>query len=198
MAKRDGTGIALKWRKRTDGTKVAYWVCSTNRDFARFKPRTVRLWSGIEPTESDLLSIKQQCERLHSEMLDWRWSPQRKKPSAESKGKIYFIKGRDLVKVGYTAGDPIKRLNRLQTGSADPLVLLGFINGTPVTERQLHWRFKDWNAHGEWFHIKGAVSRFLLENFPAENTLGATDIQKGTSVGTRGTPNNFESRETLA
>ena len=75
---------------------------------------------------------------------------------------IYFVRGQrsGMVKIGYTAR--LKgRLGALQTGSPESLELVGFIDGDRTTERELHERFKDARAHGEWFHPRKELSDFL-------------------------------------
>lgn len=68
---------------------------------------------------------------------------------------IYFARqaGTDLVKIGYTYGDPSRRLSDLQTGQADPLRLMGVADGDEVTERNWHARFASSRVRGEWFRL---------------------------------------------
>lgn len=70
-------------------------------------------------------------------------------------GCVYFILDREShrIKIGFTShSDPGSRYRSLQTGrSTDALALLGFIRGTPLTERQLHKQFAYLRVRGEWF-----------------------------------------------
>lgn len=68
---------------------------------------------------------------------------------------IYFIQARPSghVKIGYTGNDPARRLAALQTGSPEPLSLLGSIDGGIEAEKALHARFAEHRLRpdGEWF-----------------------------------------------
>lgn len=68
---------------------------------------------------------------------------------------IYFAHavGTDLVKIGFTAGDPTKRLKELQTGCPQRLELLAAIDGTEADEGRWHKDFERDRAHGEWFKL---------------------------------------------
>jgi hypothetical protein len=48
---------------------VAYWQCRTDAVEAGFRPQTVPLWRGIEPSRIDRAYISDQCIRLQSAML---------------------------------------------------------------------------------------------------------------------------------
>lgn len=156
----------LKWRTRSDGTKVAYWVCSSHKMHANFQPRTVRIWHGKDsPTEHDLERIVSTCARMQMEMVEFAMNPRRNHRPDRRPGCIYFIRSGNLVKIGYTAGNPEVRLKKLQIGSPTKLTLAGTIEGDNVIERQLHWRFKSQHSHGEWFFFEGALKRYITKLF---------------------------------
>lgn len=60
----------LIWRERMGGW-VAYWGCRTDLVARGYHPKTVRLWTGQFPTEQDATILREQCQRLQSEMLLW-------------------------------------------------------------------------------------------------------------------------------
>lgn len=66
---------------------------------------------------------------------------------------VYVIRAGRHFKIGYSAGDPRKRLKELQTGSALPLFLMGYILGTHADEAALHRRYAGKRAEGEWFSL---------------------------------------------
>lgn len=68
---------------------------------------------------------------------------------------IYFAHaiGTDLVKIGFTAGEPAKRLKELQTGCPQRLELLAAIEGTEADEGRWHKDFERDRTHGEWFKL---------------------------------------------
>lgn len=65
---------------------------------------------------------------------------------------IYFIQNTETaaIKIGLSV-DPAKRLASLQTASADPLKLLGTIEGGRDKESALHCQFSAHRLSGEWF-----------------------------------------------
>ena len=68
------------------------------------------------------------------------------------KGSIYLIVAPKMnaVKIGYTAGDPLKRLRQLQTGCPDDLQLADAGEGSPEQEALYHQTFSQWHLRGEW------------------------------------------------
>jgi hypothetical protein len=78
-------------------------------------------------------------------------------------GFIYFIAAETLgaVKVGFSGNHPSGRLRELQTGSAAPLKLLGFVPGTVEEERGLHKTFAILRIQGEWFRHERTL-RYLI------------------------------------
>jgi hypothetical protein len=66
---------------------------------------------------------------------------------------IYFsqAEGTDLVKIGFTAGEPLKRLRELQTGCPHRLVLLAAVEGGEQDEGNWHKEFATDRVNGEWF-----------------------------------------------
>lgn len=72
-------------------------------------------------------------------------------------GWVYVIAGNGLVKIGSVKpslaplGSLLARLRSIQAMSPTPLALLRLYTGGPAYERELHQRFADKRAHGEWF-----------------------------------------------
>lgn len=170
MTGNDERSPNLKWRKRSDGLRVAYWVCASAKMYAEFRPRTVRLWSGYgDPSPEELADIEAGCRRMQEEMVEFAMNPHRNHRPKRRSGNIYFIRSRNLVKIGYTAGKPSARLAKLQNGSPAKLELLGSIEGDDVIEKQLHWRFKTQHSHGEWFFFEGALRNYVKKLFSEES-----------------------------
>lgn len=78
---------------------------------------------------------------------------------------VYFIQADENgpIKIGFTADDPQRRLNQLQTGNASALKLLGAINGTTARERQFHADLSEWRLQGEWFESHPTVLAAIQE-----------------------------------
>lgn len=74
--------------------------------------------------------------------------------------RVYFIRcDRDgPFKVGFTNGEPQKRLYELQPGSPWPLYLIGSAAGSKPNERALHDLFAPHRMQREWFSPVDAVS----------------------------------------
>ena len=73
-------------------------------------------------------------------------------------GFVYFIRCHDRVKIGYST-DPIKRLSKVSSDAPYPCELLGYVSANDFPEWDLHSRFSNVRAHGEWF----LASRDLLD-----------------------------------
>ena len=81
-----------------------------------------------------------------------------------STGQIYFIETEDrkYIKIGYSV-DPIKRMSRLGTlrPGGFALRIIGWMPGSPETERWLHHKFRDHRDNGEWFRNSPALRAFI-------------------------------------
>lgn len=84
---------------------------------------------------------------------------------------IYFISNGKNIKIGYTSGNPMRRLKTLQTGSSEKLTLVGYIEGTKKTERQLHTLFSNIRIdHSlEWFEGTQELLDYINEHSIYEN-----------------------------
>lgn len=67
------------------------------------------------------------------------------------------------LKIGF-ATKVVQRVSRLQTGSAAIGTLLGTIPGNREIEKFLHWQFRAFREHGEWFALRDSLAEFIAEN----------------------------------
>jgi len=79
-------------------------------------------------------------------------------------GYVYFIEtkcGR-FVKIGYSV-DPYRRMGELGTlrPSVFDVHVLGYIPGTPATERWLHRMFEADRDNGEWFRLSARLEFYI-------------------------------------
>jgi len=77
---------------------------------------------------------------------------------------IYFIQGQatGLIKIGQSAA-PGARLDQMQTGSPDRLVILGVLKYSRNLEGELHSKFADSRSHGEWYKPGPELLSFIKE-----------------------------------
>ena len=69
-------------------------------------------------------------------------------------GALYFIQGKDTgrIKIGWTSGEPERRRQALQCGSAEPLLVMAtLLNCERHVESSWHRRFAEFRHIGEWF-----------------------------------------------
>lgn len=95
-------------------------------------------------------------------------------------GWVYFIVCPDTsrCKIGFTKGQPEKRLAGLQTGSPSQLCLISMHPGTPETERRLHDRFAADRLHGEWFQLSHALRAYIVVSIWAMSEITIKSGQK--------------------
>ena len=76
---------------------------------------------------------------------------------------IYFVEavGADRIKIGFTDGEPEKRLAALATSSPFPMRLLCLIPGAVQSERDLHEAFADSRRNREWFAATPSLRAFI-------------------------------------
>ena len=76
---------------------------------------------------------------------------------------VYFIgNGLNKVKIGWSKF-PENRMEELQTGSSEKLIMLGYISGTQRDERRLHKLFKKDHYRGEWFYLSANIQKYIKE-----------------------------------
>ncbi len=82
---------------------------------------------------------------------------------------FFYARGTNLVKVGSSWKDPLKRRANLQTGCPHKLIPLSSIrlSGNPRRwEYAVHEAWKDFRVHGEWFEAEdwdGMIERTLSQ-----------------------------------
>lgn len=127
--------------------KEASTVSAHTQNFAEEKVREVF-------TFLDLSQI------LHQPIVP---SEDSEEPPAES--SVYFIRQGDdgPIKIGFTASNPEKRKQQLQTSIADTLHTLLVLPGTRATESHYHARFADLRLRGEWFRPDPVLLDFIQQ-----------------------------------
>jgi len=96
---------------------------------------------------------------------------------------IYFVKVGKRVKIGYSE-DVASRLCQLQTGSSEPLTLLGTVPGNMQLEKAIHVLLSPYRVQGEWFVHSGACRQFInVALAGAAPTLHNLDLLMDFAVG---------------
>ncbi len=78
-------------------------------------------------------------------------------------GLVYFIEaiGANRVKIGWTGGNPRRRLSEIQHTSPFPLRLLALFSGTRRDEREFHDHFASARIVREWFEVTPSLLRLI-------------------------------------
>lgn len=79
-----------------------------------------------------------------------------------------MIRAGNAVKIGFTSSCPHKRLRSLQTGSPNPLRLIGLKWTTKADEREMHRALDAYRVQGEWFDINGLPVGVLVDHLEAD------------------------------
>jgi T5orf172 domain len=78
---------------------------------------------------------------------------------------IYFIQeaGNEKapIKIGYCSGDPISRLQALQTGYPAKLAIICVLPGPQSDEGREHEKWKHLRVHGEWFRADPDLLEYI-------------------------------------
>lgn len=76
---------------------------------------------------------------------------------------IYFIRNNTTgnIKIGWTEGCPWSRMAQMQTGSDGILEMLGWMQGSKIDERLLHFRFDSNHIQGEWFSPNSELHQLI-------------------------------------
>lgn len=71
------------------------------------------------------------------------------------KGYIYFAKCGNYIKIGLTSNSVKSRINGLQVGSPEPVLLLHSIKSSDIRSLEgfYHKKFKNKRVQGEWFRL---------------------------------------------
>lgn len=126
--------------------------------------RFARAWGSIHCTVQCLLSSVTTDEAPRESTVvfrDWFqsvWCP------TNPTGNVYFILAPHSlsVKIGYTSNGCALRLLQLQTGTPEPLVLLGYMPADErYTEMFLHEHFRELRIRGEWFQFNHCIADFV-------------------------------------
>lgn len=149
MAYSAGLGVRFGKRRGHDVKRVTRTLATgERRTYFYYRPTMRRLKS--EPG----------TDAFEAELADARAG--RTRPAA-GVDYIYFVHAplSRRIKIG-RAADPYRRLQILQVGSPEELVMLGWLRTTPGSklERNIHGLFKRHRTRGEWFEACDLILDF--------------------------------------
>ncbi len=90
------------------------------------------------------------------------------KPKPEPLGQIYFIKSKNLVKIGFSQ-DLKNRCATLKTMSPISPQLIYTLKGSVDKEKEIHRRFNHLRHHGEWFRYTDEIRNYIDSMRESEN-----------------------------
>lgn len=79
-------------------------------------------------------------------------------------GYVYFMRCRDLVKIGFSTQVDIRAQN-LRTMNAAAVEVVASFAGTRFDERRLHRQFARYRRHGEWFEWCDEIEAVAVAGF---------------------------------
>jgi len=85
---------------------------------------------------------------------------------------IYFIRAgkKGAIKIGITT-DVLDRMEKLQVGNAEELILLGLIEGNKEIEQRIQLSFRNCLIRGEWFKPVSTLLEFIKKRAKFPKTL---------------------------
>jgi hypothetical protein len=123
---------------------------------------------------------------------------------------VYFVRcsASGLIKIGYSASHPDRRLCGLRGASATRLEPIGYIPGDRSTEGRIHAMFAADRDHGEWFRPSDRLLYFVrrwVQPWPSPRESSqsgrdwARDLELASSAETMGIhPAELHRRRVLA
>jgi hypothetical protein len=104
--------------------------------------------------------------RNESAWRDCNDMPELEKPAANGDYPeiVYFLSAGPFIKIGFTSKHPKGRVDELKTGCPYPITVLGVIEGSQKTERELHRKFSASRANLEWFHESPGLLGFIKKH----------------------------------
>lgn len=84
----------------------------------------------------------------------------------QSAGRVYALAAGDFIKIGFTKGDILIRIAKLQTGCPTKLRLIGTGPGGRLIENRLHALLRPYRSHGEWYRSEPIVRELIARFVP--------------------------------
>lgn len=158
------------------GVAMAHtWLSARHPGFVHYEVVSIteqQGWNSKRPVDPAYIgdALQMLLQPLGFSMEDVRWRPDGTKPHDNERKErrlaaednfVYFISAGPFLKIGKTSGSPDARIKELQTGCPFPIQLAAYLSGGVGKERELHRRFDEYRAHGEWFRHEGRLAAFV-------------------------------------
>ncbi len=98
---------------------------------------------------------------------------------------VYVITDGKYFKIGYTDGAVEARIDTLQTGNPNRLILVHQMVGNRALEKELHGTYAAKRLSGEWFDLTNKDLKEIREMFCVScgSRVGASDAPRGVVIG---------------
>ena len=98
---------------------------------------------------------------------------------------VYVITDGKYFKIGYTDGAVETRIDTLQTGNPNRLILVYQMAGSRALEKELHGIYAAKRLSGEWFDLTNKDLKEIRELFCVScgSRVGVSDVPKGGALG---------------
>lgn len=144
--------------KRKEGARVEVVLPAATRDALAFVVDVL----GVDLATYVRIAVARAVaeDRVRLSSLDDVDPAQQPLVKERRRGRVYFVRGGDFLKIGWSR-DVDGRIGDLRASGPTQLTLLGSIAGTRDDERALHERFAEIRHHGEWFRAEPELLDFV-------------------------------------
>jgi hypothetical protein len=94
----------------------------------------------------------------------------KKRKEKFSKSIVYFIKTGNFIKIGKT-NNLFCRIRSIRVDNPYKIELLGYIENNEHTEKELHWKFREYHKKGEWFYLSQEILDYVNNNTLRDNAF---------------------------
>jgi len=149
-----------EWVQLSDkdkGQLISIWMLAADKDGEIPDNPTLVMRMALLESTPDLNKFKELGFLADNNEAD---SSAQEDLEQDKAGKIYFIKLKNTVKIGFSK-NPWARLSQLKCGMPYEPELICSVNGSMDEEKELHSLFEEYQINREWFDLKGDLKAFI-------------------------------------